>query len=70
MLVPCLPYSSTMKVPKRLLTFNGLHGVISQKIELFIIPLSELYYLMELFRYKYCIFCELVARLTVLHKES
>jgi hypothetical protein len=41
MLVSCLAYSSTLKIrgdipPKHLLTFNGLHGVISQNIVLFI----------------------------------
>jgi hypothetical protein len=41
MLASCLPYSSNLQMekipsPKSQLTFNGLHGVISQKIELFI----------------------------------
>jgi hypothetical protein len=41
MLVSCLAYSSTLKMEatgllKRVVTFNGLHGHISQKIELFI----------------------------------
>jgi hypothetical protein len=40
-LVSCLAYSSTLNMerpvpPKRRLTSNALHGVISQKIELFI----------------------------------
>jgi hypothetical protein len=40
-LVSCLAYSSTLKMEakfplKRWLTFNSLHGVISQKIEFFI----------------------------------
>jgi hypothetical protein len=39
--VSCLAYSSALKMgryvlPKRRLTLNGLHGVISQKIILFI----------------------------------
>jgi hypothetical protein len=38
---PCLTYSSTLKtettvLPTCQLTFNGLHGVISQKIQLFV----------------------------------
>jgi hypothetical protein len=38
---PCLAYSSTLKMEATCFseirfTFNGLHGVISQKIELFI----------------------------------
>jgi hypothetical protein len=42
LLVYCLAYSSTVKMEaiphlKRRLTFNGLHGMLSQKIELFII---------------------------------
>jgi hypothetical protein len=41
-LVSCLSYSSNLKLktnvpPKRLLTFNGLQGVISQKKEFFIL---------------------------------
>jgi hypothetical protein len=31
MLVPCSPYSSAQCSPKCQLTFNGLHGIISQK---------------------------------------
>jgi hypothetical protein len=41
MLVCCLAYYSTLKMQttcfsEKLLTFNGLNGVISQKIQLFI----------------------------------
>jgi hypothetical protein len=55
-LVPCSAYSSTLKMeaicsPKRRLTFNGQHGVISQKIVLFIttaVKTSNLYILLIL----------------------
>jgi hypothetical protein len=38
MLISCLAFSSVLKMdihPKRLMTFSGQHGVISQKVELF-----------------------------------
>jgi hypothetical protein len=45
--VSCSTHSSTLKMgggghvpPKRLLTFNGLHDVISQKIELFMTSIT------------------------------
>jgi hypothetical protein len=42
MSISCLAYFSTVKIeatfsPKRRLTFNGLHGVICQEIQLFIL---------------------------------
>jgi hypothetical protein len=46
-LVSCVAYSSTLKMeatrsPKRPLTFNGLHGVISQKGKLFITTAAKI----------------------------